>query len=331
MFTGAGGLDYGFEATGCFRTVAAVECQKEFCATIRANQSSGLLRRACIIEDDVRSLSPCDVRSSNKKLHKIKGIIGGPPCESYTPIGNQLGRHDMRGALVFEFANWASALNVQFFVMENVPQLATMEHGSVLHDLLSCFEKAGFTVNHQVLNAADYGAATVRKRLFVVGIRGKRNFRFPSPTHCDRDELLIYAGMSPWACVGEAIRGLPKPSESQPGIPQGHVLIHHTPEVRARFASLSPGDWDLVRKRVRLRLDRPSPSLYAGNLSGIRLHIHPAEPRELTNREAARLHGFPDSFLFMGGRVAAGKQIANAVPIPLATAVAAALYTQLTG
>ena len=100
------------------------------------------------------------------------------------------------------------------------------------------------------------------------------------------------------------------------------MAIKHNQRVVERFGRLALGQIDKVRQRWRLPLDSPSPSLVAGNLQGIRSHIHPTEPRELTNRESARLHGFPDSFRFSGNHAAVGKQIANSVPIPFATALA---------
>jgi DNA (cytosine-5)-methyltransferase 1 len=135
--------------------------------------------------------------------------------------------------------------------------------------------------------------------------------------------------LAPYVTVRDALKSLPPASVNNPGDPQGHVVVKHTAKVAARFISLRQGQYDNIRKRSKLSYDLPSPALVAGNLSGIRSHIHPEFPRELTNRESARLHGFPDNFMFSGNHAAMGKQIANSVPISLARALANSLAEQL--
>lgn len=129
--------------------------------------------------------------------------------------------------------------------------------------------------------------------------------------------------------MGDAIFDLPLPSDQAPGSVQAHVRVKHTKEVADRFASLKQGSYDKVRKRSKLSIDRPSPSLVAETLKGIRSHIHPTEPRELTSRESARLHGFPDKFIFEASPAAIGKEVANSDPIPVAEAVAKRLADHL--
>jgi DNA (cytosine-5)-methyltransferase 1 len=321
LFAGAGALDLAFQSVGGFETVSSFDVQPEFCDTVLRNQESSLLRTWPVTVADVRQVNPADIRAVSKG--SVLGLIGGPPCESFSSMGRRRGHADPRGTLVFTFANLAVASNVDFFVMENVPALISANGGAPFVELLEEFERGGFTVTHATLCAADYGAATVRKRVFIVGIRGHR-FRFPTPTHGVGTD-------KSWRTVREALEGLPAPATSAPGHPQAHVLVRHSEKVRARFNALPPGSYDNVRKRSRLSWNKPSPSLVAGDLRGIRSHIHPEHPRELTSRESARIQGFPDEFVFAGTPAAIGKQVANAVPIPLGMAIAKALRTQLQG
>jgi DNA (cytosine-5)-methyltransferase 1 len=319
-FSGAGALDYGFRSTGQFQTTAFIELEPAFCKTILANQAEGLLCNGEVITTDV---TDCISAKSLRHLSAMRpsGLIGGPPCQSFSSIGKQRGRADPRGTLIFRFAELASLLPVEFFVMENVPGLATIEAGAVLRDLLRAFEVGGFQVHHRVLCAADYGAATTRRRLVIAGFRPAAEFQFPAATHHDPTTLTPAAARR-WVTVRQALEGLPAPAAEGEHRLGDHVTIRHAATVVERFRTVPQGTWDTVRKRARLAEDRPSPSLIAGNKCGTRSHIHPTEPRELTNRESARLQGFPDQYRFVGTRAEVGIQIANAVPVALGAAVA---------
>ena len=325
LFSGAGALDYGFELTSRFATTVAIEQEPVFCQTLVNNQKRGFLKDAKIVTGSVSELSPQYVRECFFKESGPDGIIGGPPCESFSVMGNRRGVEDIRGSLIFSFAEWVTTLKPRFFLMENVPRLVTVDSGQTLAKLVSQFALAGYRVSHRILSAADYGAPTIRKRLFVVGLLGCVPFKFPEPTHSQSGE-----GSALRHCdVRQALSGLGPPSEKPPGVPQGHILIRHSPAVVDRFSRLAQGERDNIRKRNRLHLDKPSPTLVAGNLEQTRSHIHPVEPRELSNRESARLHGFPDNFIFAGNHAAMGKQIANSVPVSLARSIASAIDAQL--
>jgi DNA (cytosine-5)-methyltransferase 1 len=318
LFSGAGALDYGFELTGRFETSVCIEYQPEFCETLMGNQPRGFLSGAQILNHDLSRIAPSSVIGVDSMSPQIDGIIGGPPCESFSARGKKLGLADPRGNLVFKFFDWVTKLRPSFFLFENVSRLAKIHEGEIARELCKIGEETGYSTFSTILNAADYGCATSRKRFFIVGIKGSGPYFFPNPTHSPDG----YLDKNPcWVAVADALEGLPPPSKSAPGHPQGHIGIAHKPEIVARFAKLRPGQEDPIRKRTKIRLDAPSPTLMAGNLKGIRSHIHPTEPRELTNRESARIHGFPDHFEFFGNHASMGKQIANSVPIPLAQAL----------
>jgi DNA (cytosine-5)-methyltransferase 1 len=327
LFTGAGALDYAFESSGHFETKIAIEVQKEFCETLRGNKSLGLFRNADIFEADINEIDPVNLCKRNKVAFKPDGIIGGPPCESFTILGKKMGRKDPRGKLVFNYANWVCSIRPKFFLMENVPDLIKIERGTIFSELLDQFASNGYTVYHEILKAADYGGATIRRRLFMVGFYNNISFEFPKPTNIESIEGS--GDLKPYKTVREALEGLPEPSLKNPGVPIGHVRINHTKKVIDRFKTIPEGGYDYIRKRSRLSLDKPCPSLMAGNLNGIRSHIHPIEPRELTNRESARIQGFPDDYYFFGNHAAIGKQIANAIPICFGKALSSQIYKAL--
>ena len=325
LFSGAGGLDLGFEQAAVFETLAAIEMQREFHETLTANKRNGYFKRAAILTSDVRYLDPKAVAEEYFLNGEVDGIIGGPPCETFSVLGAQKGTSDPRGMLVFEFIRWVCAVRPRFCLMENVPPLEKLSGGSVLAELISQLNCAGYITTVGVLNAADYGAPTSRKRLFILGsLNGQ--IRLPEATH---GNVAKASGKLPHCTVREAFAGLPQPTLSENIFPTWHRMVVHTDTVVDRFALLQPGQRDPVRKRTRIKMNAPSPAVFAGNLEGARTHIHPTEPRELTNRETARLQGFPDEYQFSGGRVAVCKQIANAVPVPLALAIAKSIAVNL--
>jgi len=327
LFSGAGVLDYAIELTGRFQVVASVELDPTFAQTLKVNAEKDLLSSRVICAD-VRQLNPSIVLGECALKGKLFGLVGGPPCQSFSSMGRKGGLKDDRGMLMFDFAQWVSTLLPGFFLIENVPNFEKIEAGKPFESLRSDLESKGYTVSHAVLNAADYGAPTSRRRLFIVGLSGHSKFEFPRPTHSNPKKGLV-EGTLPWVTSSEVLADLPAPSSDRLAEPQWHVGIKHRTDVVARFEALKPGGYDYVRKRSRLAPDEPGKSLVAGNWQGARFHIHPLEPREITNREAARLQGIPDNFLFAGERVAVARQIANAVPVQLGHAVAAALYRHL--
>jgi DNA (cytosine-5)-methyltransferase 1 len=326
LFTGAGALDHGFERTGRFETRLAVEKEPIFCRTLHANQARGALPSAAILNASIDELAPKSILSRYFGEHTLDGIIGGPPCESFSSMGKQRALGDPRGHLIFSFCKWVRRLKPSFFLFENVPHLAHRFSGEILAQLVQSFTSAGYKVSKQILKASDYGAATKRKRLLIVGVRRGPYFVFPKPSHA-----VAASGfqLKRQRTVRDALKGLPEPFDSEGCEPTWHKRIAHNAAVVKRFSLLSPGEQDKVRKRWRLSLSEPSPSLVAGNLDGIRSHIHPTQPRELTNRESARIHGFDDDFVFCGNHAAVGKQIANSVPIELASALAHAIAEHL--
>ena len=329
LFSGAGGLDLGFEATGFFETVIALDSDPDCVRTMEMNRglqfqnAEGFLQNATIsgitVEEWLSDASP-------PKRPWV--LIGGPPCQPFSAMGRKENLKDSRSSGVFDFLQAVERLRPTAFVLENVPRLAVNQGGRIRKRIESAVRQSGYSYSECVLNAADFGAFTRRKRFFVFGAadeNGRIDPPLPSFMQPTLDQPLLSGLLPPWRGCREALADL----ENAPsGCLPDHAVLSHTAEVTRRFRSLKPGQYDHVRKRAKLHPDRPCPSMIAGGKSGFAHHIHYVS-RELTSRECARLQGFPDKFRFAGSPLMVAKQIVNAVPVPLATAVASAVAEYL--
>ncbi|MBN7457561.1 DNA cytosine methyltransferase [Mycobacteroides abscessus] len=299
LFSGAGGLDLGFEAAGA-QTVVCVDNDPEACKTLRYNRPEWE-----VFEGDIREYQP--------DVENIDIVIGGPPCQGFSSAGKG-NPDDPRNFLWQEYFRVVEAVRPRAMVLENVSALAHSRNGDHLSGIMKALEKIGYHFEMGVLNAADYGAPQARRRLIVIGLRDGVP-SLPAPT--------VDTPMT----VKEAIGDL----ESAPHDPEfSHVPPKHAPHVAARWELLAPGEVDPNYRRGRLDYDKPSVTIRAGggygprgdHLAGFHPPIHPTQPRQLTVREAARLQSFPDEWILQGSKTAQGRQIGNAVPVKLAEAIA---------
>jgi DNA (cytosine-5)-methyltransferase 1 len=336
VFSGAGGLDLGFESTGHYATSVCIEANPVYASTLTKNQGklifgTRFLESSRIINGTAREF----IESSEYffKNNQIDGIIGGPPCQPFSTIGRRLGLSDPRASTLQDFIDLVCMGKPRFFLFENVPNLAWQWSGEILSSLTKSLSfDDEYKIESKVVNAADFGAYTKRKRLVLIGLKRSQvknadNFRFPDSTHTklrsnDKD-------IANWMTVRNALSGLIHPNLDRLAYPTHHVAVTHSDAVLERFKKLKPGEQDKIRKRWRLDLDQPSNSLMAGGEGGYVFHIHPTEPRELTSRECARIQGFPDEFEFVGKPLDVAKQIVNAVPVQLGYSIAQAIFKQL--
>ena len=250
----------------------------------------------------------------------IDGIVGGPPCQGFSNIGKR-DPQDPRRQLLTKFFELVAGLRPRFFVMENVLGLGQGDAKEVLADAI---DKLGNTYDIEgpfVLDASDYGAATSRRRLFVVGVLEGSGRRFslnalearqtgPATVRhaigdlADPNRVNDNNGFDVWRIsqrgrASEYARGLRR-SDS---LFTGHLPTEHTEGVRRRFATIAEGGFDSVGRHPRLAWDGLCPTLRAGtgsdrgSFQSVR-PIHPVEHRVITVREAARLQGFPDEHRF---------------------------------
>jgi DNA (cytosine-5)-methyltransferase 1 len=306
LFTGAGGLDLGFEAAGC-ETVAAVDNDFESCKTLRHNRPEWN-----VFEGDIRDYNPA--------VGDVDIVIGGPPCQGFSSAGKG-DPTDPRNFLWEEYMRVVERVKPRALVLENVSALGHRKNGDHLSGIMSALEGQGYKFDYGVLNAADYGVPQARRRLIVVGLRDGVP-TLPEPTHVGRH-----------LTVRQAIEDLDENFDEE----FSHVPPVHAPHVAARWDQLGPGETDPNYRRARLHPDKPSTTIRAGggygprgdHLAGFHPPIHPWRPRQLTVREAARLQSFPDDWILKGSKTAQGRQIGNAVPVRLAEAIGTQVVAML--
>ena len=305
LFSGGGGYARGFEEAG-FKILVAVDNYPPAAKTYKAN-----FPHAIVVAEDVKELSYMDLREvSGVARGDVDVVIASPPCEPFTPANpgrmrNPLDRlySDPVGALFLHAIRLVGELKPKVFIIENVPGVL---EGPLRGALREEVRRAGFdSVYFNVLRAEDYGSPSVRVRVFISNIELKPERR-PGPK------------------VGEVLEGLPPPGSPTP---PNHEYPQEIPRRhRGRVAKLGWGEALIYfpgaggsrhPNYVRLNPNRRAPTVM-----GSSRFIHPYEPRLLTVREQARLMGFPDYHVFLGSRDAQYDMVGEAVPPPLARAIA---------
>jgi DNA (cytosine-5)-methyltransferase 1 len=354
LFSGAGGMDLGIVGAE-FDVVASIEIDPYCCQTLRKAASTEK-RKTWIIEEDIRKIDPVKLREDlGIKTGELDLLCGGPPCQAFSQIGKRKCLDDPRGMLLFEMTRFAEVFRPKAILIEQVKGLINAgdkngKKGGVLELLLSELEALGYVSKWQVINAADYGVAQLRERVFVVSILQEKNFEFPPPIYCSQQELLPLFPLASYKTVREAIEGLGKPqSKSDSGLNNNHIDV--TPEGdRSRIKGVPEGcclakqlhlpkeqRGNLTKKDTtkfrRLSYEEPALTLRCGEI-----FFHPTEDRYLTPREYMRIHGYPDDYLLLGpvrgrsGRVRfldQHRQVANSVPPPVAAIIAKAIKRTL--
>lgn len=276
--------------------------------------------------------SEIDVSKFDAKLvHNIfgdegpSGIIGGPPCQSFSILGSRGATQDPRGALVYDYMNIIRELKPEFFLFENVPGLKSVNGGKDWQEILATFsERTKFNIYESQLNSVKFGAPQKRERVFIIGFRDHSlKFEWPSPTH-SIDNYLAEDGLQPAVTVAEAFRNLSGTTN--------HDKRVHGERVTSRYATIKPGSRDKVDHTDRIEMEKPSGTVLVGSGGGGgRPFIHPTEHRHITVREAARLQSFPDWWEFSGGTTKQYRQVGNAVPPLMAKAIARQIMKALCG
>lgn len=342
LFTGAGGLDYGFEAAG-FDTAVAVEMDHWCCETLRAN------RKWSVIERDVFQVSTREIlTAADLKRGEPDVLIGGPPCQpfsksGYWSRGEARRLDDPRADTLSAYLRVLEETRPKVFLLENVEGLAYRGKDEGLRLLLNAIDginrraRTKYRPVFQVVNAADYGVPQIRRRLIMIGARDGTKLEFPQPTHGDA-QLGLFRGLSSRRSAWDAIADVAlDPNEDVdasgrwadllPSIPEGSNYLWHT----ERGGGLPLFGW---RRRfwsflLKLAKDQPSWTVQAqpGPGSG---PFH-WDNRRLSMRELCRLQTFPDDVQVLGTRFAVQKQVGNAVPSLLAEVFARAIKQQLLG
>jgi len=319
LFSGAGGLDLGFQKVG-FNIVWANEYDKAIWDTYEANHSAPLDRRD-IREVDSSEIPDCD------------GIIGGPPCQSWSEAGALRGIEDARGQLFYDFIRILRDKQPLFFVAENVSGMLADIHRDAVQNIIHHFGAAGYNLKWQMLNAADFGVPQDRKRVFYVGFRNDLDVDFEFPNPSLRKVTLKDA-------IGD-LQDTAMPAKTSNKTNNGSCKVPNHEYFTGGYSTIF-----MSRNRVR-SWDEQSFTIQAG---GRHAPIHPQAPkmlfveqnkrvfapgkedlyRRLSVRECARIQTFPDTFVFHYNDVADGyKMVGNAVPVRLAKAIAEAVRAAL--
>ncbi len=320
LFSGAGGLDLGFEKAG-FKTVWANEYDKEIWETFEKNFPHTKLDR--------RSIR--DIPSSD--IPEAIGLIGGPPCQSWSEAGALRGIEDHRGQLFFEFIRVLRDKKPLFFLAENVSGMLASRHSDALENIKNHFIESGYNLSFKLLNAHDYKVPQDRQRVFFVGFREDLNmtFEFPKAFLAKR-----YLKDVIWDLKDNAL-----PAKEKNYTNGNACTLANHEYMTGGFSTIF-----MSRNRVR-SWEEPSFTIQAG---GRHAPLHPQAPkmefveqnrrifvkecehlyRRLSIRECARIQTFPDTHTFYYDNLTAGyKMVGNAVPPYLGYYLAEAIYKQL--
>ena len=320
FFAGAGGLDLGFEKAG-FDIVWANEFDKNIWDTFEFNFPNTILDKRSITNVEASEVPECD------------GIIGGPPCQSWSEAGKLRGIEDHRGQLFFDFIRILKEKQPKFFLAENVSGMLAPRHNAALENIKSLFRECGYRLSFEKLNAVDYGVPQDRKRVFFIGFRNdlEKSFEFPKPL---KDKINLEDAI--YDLKDTVLKSTGKNHSNYEG-----CKVNNHEYLQGSFSTIY-----LSRNRVR-SWDEPSFTIQAG---GRHAPIHPQAPkmelveknkrqfipgkehlyRRLSVRECARIQTFPDEYQFIYKSLLDGyKMIGNAVPVNLAYHLGLSIKQQL--
>lgn len=404
LFAGAGGLSEGFIREK-FEPVAHVEMSAEAADTLKTriafhhfSQKKNLTKYYSYLQQDIsrnelwdsipqhllesvinEEISDKTIESIFEKIDsqldekKVDVIIGGPPCQAYSLVGRSRDPNRMKGDkrnfLFRYYAKFLIRYKPKYFVFENVLGLLTAGNAKYLNEMLELFEEIGYSADMKVLNAEEYGVLQKRRRVVIIGRKGKTKFQFPELQKMEnnwqtkRDLFFDLPYLKPGQeleVVGytKDINEYLKKTETRNGInyTTQHITRNHN-DRDLEIYSLAIDKWLNDRQRLKYNdipkrlqthknteafLDRYKVIDPTGHSHTVVAHIakdghyyiYPDlnQVRSISVREAARIQSFPDNYFFEGGRTAAFKQIGNAVPPLMAEKIAASLkYLLLNG
>ncbi len=343
LFSGAMGLDIGMSNAG-LNVVVGQDFDASCVETMKANGHN-------VLSGDIRDIQPQELLDiAGLQIGEPFMICGGPPCQPFSTAGKRLGINDPRGSLFMDFIRMIDYIRPRFFVMENVKGImsAPLKHvptaerdesdpeqrlGTVLDVILAEFNKLGYKTVYGLLDAVNYGVPQFRERFVLIGSRDGEDIFLPVPTHFQTHQNPIYR----WKTVGDAIRDLEDDkSECTTLSAERKKYLHMVPE---------GGNWkdlpeDLIPDAMggayesgggkvgfyrRLSYAQPSPTITTSPAQKATMLCHPKFDRPLSVKEYARIQQFPDDWVFAGTTAAKYRQIGNAVPVGLGTAIGMAV------
>jgi len=344
LFSGVGGLSYGFSKNSKFKIVLANDFDKQAAESYKLNHKD-----VDVISGDIANLN---YQNLEKYIQLgVDIVVGGPPCQSYSTLGNRL--LDDRADLFKQYRRIISILKPKIFIYENVKGLLSMDKGTLFPKIQQEFTEIGYNLKFKILNAADYGVPQLRERIILVGTIKDNNFNFPEPTHTN--EKTLFSELKPHVTIKEALSDLPSlnsgesndsyssepNNEFQRFVRKNNNILteHESPKSNINMIKLMNAlpdggtKFDLpdsLRPRsgygntyAKMWWNKPAPTI-TRNFSCVSSSrcIHPRDSRALSVREGARLQSFPDDYVFYGPKTKKLLQIGNAVPPILSIALA---------
>lgn len=317
LFSGAGGLDLGFEKAG-FNVIWANEFNPTIFKTFNNNHRSPLCTT------DIREINADNIPNCD-------GIIGGPPCQSWSIGGDQKGFEDPRGLLFLDYIRIINAKNPLFFIAENVPGLLMQKnlkaYNAIIAGLRNC--GCGYRIFSKVLNAADYNVPQNRKRLFIIGFKRDLNikFRFPDP---ESSKQTLFNAIYDLRNITNPCKANQSLEETLLAIPNHEFLNMEFPLDYMSYNKVR--SWHsqsyTIRTNGKYMLLHPD----SPNMERIHTGLYRFKPgyekkyRRLSVRECARIQTFPDSFIFHYTNILDGyMMVGNSVPVNLANSIAVAI------
>lgn len=346
LFSGIGGLDFGFEAAG-FETAVALELDRTSCRTIRLN------RDWPVIEADINHVSSQEILAAgNLQIGEADVLIGGPPCQPFSKAGywskgDSLRLNDPRADTLTGYLRVLRDTQPRAFLLENVGGLAYAGKDEGLQYILKGIEQinkeAGsrYRVSWRVINCAEYGVPQTRERVFLVGSREGREFRFPEPTHAKPESLSsdLFSSKEPFRTAWDALGDLPPPCADElrtlrpggkwgdllPSIPEGQNYLWHTD----RGGGQPLFGWRTRYWSFLLKLSKRLPSWTVQAQPGSAIGPFHWDNRRLSFTELCRLQTFPDGLAVDCGRTEMQRMLGNAVPSLIAEILAREIREQL--
>lgn len=331
FFTGAGGLDLGFDLAG-FEVVYATDIDDLCCKTLEANKGGLLSKKTRVEQADIRKIDAATLPK------RVDLVIGGPPCQTFSASGRRAGgapgRLDERGTLFEAYCQIIDAVKPKAFLFENVRGILGTNDGADWRAIVEAFKRIGYQLSYRILDALDYGAPQQRERMIMVGHRLGQEFLFPEPLFGPDS-----AEKRPHISSGEALENLTDDEDLEPlylrngkyahllpEVPPGGNYLHFTAKrghptpvfaYRSRFSDfLYKADPNAPIKTLIARPGKYTGPFHWGN-------------RCFTVREYMRLQGFPDGYRFVGNRDDVIKQIGNSVSPKLAYQLALSIAKQI--
>jgi DNA (cytosine-5)-methyltransferase 1 len=320
LFSGCGGLDYGFEKTPSFELVFANDFNHHACETYRKN-----------FKNAQEYLKEGDVKTYIDAIPKHNLLLGGFPCQAFSLAGKRLGFDDERGLYYLACKKVLEKNKPELFIFENVGGIKSHNKGETLNIIIDAFREVGYKVITNEFLMSDFGVPQQRKRLLFFGVNNKFKLSpqklIPKIQGTNKKELLLKNVLKRFPKLDKAYGILDKLNHNY-HIGKKDVKFHwikilnegenlsklSIEEVYRREDALGLNHKKIPKTMMgyrRLNGEKISPTMMFGNTC---LPIHPYEDRDLSVREVAAIQGFPDDFIFMGGISHQYRQLGNAVP-----------------